>query len=54
MDYNKTVMLYDLLSDFIDYSKQCKNGETNDGTLYEIEKAIENAENIQVILSLEF
>lgn len=54
MEYNKTVILYDLLSEFIDYSNQCKNGETNNGTIYEIEKAIENAENIREVISLEF
>lgn len=54
MDREKAILLYDLLADFKEYACDCKKNEYDTNALYEIQKSINEAENIRQILALEF
>ena len=54
MDYEKASKLYDLLSDLENYTKECRENETDTRVLHEIQKTLDCIDNIKQILSLEF
>lgn len=54
MDTEKSIQLYDLLNDFVNYANECKESEIKEEVLFEIKKAIISAETIREILALSF